>query len=79
MLVIFPAQVSSFCSHPCQDWKAGSTPSRENAIAWVNAYGEAWRLQDPDLIVALYTEVTTSNTQLLCILLSMFDFLTGLF
>ncbi|CAK0798730.1 unnamed protein product [Prorocentrum cordatum] len=28
---------------------------REAAVAWVNAYGEAWRLQDTGRILALYT------------------------
>eukprot|EP00929_Paragymnodinium_shiwhaense_P039998 TRINITY_DN20922_c0_g1_i4.p1 TRINITY_DN20922_c0_g1~~TRINITY_DN20922_c0_g1_i4.p1 ORF type:complete len:654 (+),score=88.17 TRINITY_DN20922_c0_g1_i4:69-2030(+) len=30
--------------------------SRQVAIDWVNKYGEAWSSQDPDKIVALYTE-----------------------
>ena len=35
---------------------AGSRVSRQHAVEWVDRYGEAWRLQDVDRILALFTE-----------------------
>lgn len=37
----------------------GSQLTREFAVGWVEAYGEAWRLQDADCILKLYTEDAT--------------------
>jgi len=34
----------------------GWTLTRDRAVAWVNAYGEAWQSQDEEKILALYTE-----------------------